>query len=48
MPQVGTKHYAYTPQGIKAAKKASKKKGQPLKMAARAEAAKRLRGGTRY
>jgi hypothetical protein len=45
MPKVGNKHYAYTPQGIKAAKKAAKKKGTPLKMSARAEAANRLRGG---
>ena len=41
MPKVGDKHYAYTPTGIAAAKK----KGKPLKMSARAEAAKRLRGG---
>ncbi len=45
MPKVGNKHYAYTPTGIAAAKKAAKKKGTPLKMSARAEAAKRLRGG---
>lgn len=45
MPKVGDKHYSYTPTGIAAAKKAAKKEGTPLKVSARSEAAKRLRGG---
>lgn len=32
MPVVGGKHYPYTDKGIKAAKKAAKKKGKKVKM----------------
>jgi hypothetical protein len=31
MPQVGNKHYPYTPAGKKAAKKAAKKSGKKMK-----------------
>ena len=31
MPNVGTKHYAYTPAGRKAAKAESKRTGKPMK-----------------
>lgn len=31
MPRVGGKHYPYTPAGMKAAKKAAKKSGKPLR-----------------
>lgn len=33
MPKVGKKHYSYTPQGMKAAKKEAEKTGKPLKAA---------------
>ena len=31
MPKVGKKHYAYTKEGVAAAKKAARKKGVPVK-----------------
>jgi len=31
MPKVGNKHFAYTEAGVKAAKKAAKKTGKPMK-----------------
>lgn len=39
MPMVGSQHYAYTPAGYKAAERASKRKGMPMKMKAHARAA---------
>ena len=31
MPKVGSKHYAYTPKGMKAAKAAAKRTGKKIK-----------------
>ena len=31
MPKVGTKEYPYSPAGVKAAKKAAKRTGKPMK-----------------
>lgn len=46
MPMVGSQHYAYTPAGEAAAKRASKRSGMPMKMKSHARAmALRKRGG---
>lgn len=33
MPKVGSKHFAYTKAGVKAAKKEAKKSGKPMRKA---------------
>ena len=43
MPRVGSKHFAYSPKGMKAAKKEAKRTGKPMKNAAKKPAAKKAR-----